>query len=272
MMLIIIIMIIIILNWVLISNRQWSDVAASSNSSGSDASVMLYYTHTLNNARFLTWKHVFQVVVKPSGEMWMSCMGVTFHSRNDVSSITSAAKRLLAELQPGDAILVEEFCETFRPRHEHGQERGQDHRLVASTNGSSSLEDTSNAMTSPSVTSQLSFSATDVNSCRFRATVSRGPDNKAHMSKVWAFFLLFLGVSRYDAITCSVVVLSAVHHGNNDFYSVRMESTSRVSNRMCASSVIETFVHSNESTQYLRMELLLYETTMWWCRCWKALG
>jgi hypothetical protein len=103
----------------------------------------------------------------------MACMGVSFHDRQDVDSIASAAKRLLSELQPGEAILVEAFQETLTPRHAR---QIVDSSVCTSATGQHGA--------TADVTARLAWSATELSSCRFRATVCRGADNKAHMTKV----------------------------------------------------------------------------------------
>ena len=95
-----------------------------------------------------------KVVVKPSGEMWMACMGVSFHVKSDIQSIVGAALRLLRDVQRNDAILVEAFYPTLVPcRSDEGLKERPPWACARS------------------------------NACRFRATVCRGPDDKAHMTK-----------------------------------------------------------------------------------------
>lgn len=65
-----------------------------------------------NNARLQTLFVFFcQVVVKPSGIKWNGCKGVSFHDRQEVKSICDAAISLLWYLEPGDGILLEDFCD-----------------------------------------------------------------------------------------------------------------------------------------------------------------
>ena len=95
-----------------------------------------------------------KVVVKPSGEMWMACMGVSFHVKSDIQSIVGAALRLLRDVQRNDAILVEAFYPTLGPcRSDEG------------------------------LHVRPPWACARSNACRFRATVCRGSDDKAHMTK-----------------------------------------------------------------------------------------
>eukprot|EP00898_Chlorokybus_atmophyticus_P003065 jgi/Chlat1/375/Chrsp10S00051 len=57
--------------------------------------------------------HSQQIVVKPSGPMWMGSNGVSFWKREDISGAVGAVESLLVKLWEGDAILVEEFLPTM---------------------------------------------------------------------------------------------------------------------------------------------------------------
>jgi hypothetical protein len=115
------------------------------------------------------------MVVKPSGEMWMSCMGVSFHDVNDVESMLSAAKRLLGELKAGDAIMIEPYQDTFKPRCV---------RHPTDVNRCATRKSESSLRSVESLSAQLAWAAKEPNACRFRATACRGPDDRAHMTKV----------------------------------------------------------------------------------------
>lgn len=52
-----------------------------------------------------------QVVVKPSGIKWNGGKGVSFHDGQEVKSICDAVISLLWYLEPGDGILLEDFCD-----------------------------------------------------------------------------------------------------------------------------------------------------------------
>jgi len=58
----------------------------------------------------------FRVVVKPSGPLWMGSRGVSFFSSSDSAAVVKGVKSLLAELDEGDAVLVESYHPTL-PSH-----------------------------------------------------------------------------------------------------------------------------------------------------------
>lgn len=56
-------------------------------------------------------------MVKPSGPMWHSSVGITYHQIDDFSEILDACINLLNQLEAGDSVLVEPFYETIKPIH-----------------------------------------------------------------------------------------------------------------------------------------------------------
>ena len=90
-----------------------------------------------------------QVVVKPSGMMTGGSLGVSYHSRTDVFGIWNSAVALLPLLEPGEAVLIETFYSTY-------------HNVCGGPNWMSTVN----------------------NAVRYRSTVVRDCNNKAHCTKV----------------------------------------------------------------------------------------
>ncbi|XP_052814341.1 carnosine synthase 1-like isoform X2 [Mya arenaria] len=68
-------------------------------------------------------KGVKRVVVKPSGRMYCGSVGVNLLQVDDVHNILNHAKKLLAEIEPGSSVLVEECIEHLSPRPGNKNER-----------------------------------------------------------------------------------------------------------------------------------------------------
>ncbi|WAR19234.1 LOW QUALITY PROTEIN: CRNS1-like protein [Mya arenaria] len=64
-----------------------------------------------------------RVVVKPSGRMYCGSVGVSIMQVDDLDNIMNHARKLLAEIEPGSSVLVEECIEHLSPRPGNKKER-----------------------------------------------------------------------------------------------------------------------------------------------------